>query len=206
MRELATERAIDVIVDASHPYAASVRFNARTTALALNIPYMRWLRPSALEQNDQLIVRETHELAAEIACSFGVPVLLTTGSRNLAPYVAAAERAGVPLTVRVLPHPASIEACRCAGIPEERIVTGRGPFTLEENLSVIRRCNIGVIVTKDSGIEGGVPAKIEAAAIRGCRVVVVSRPDDPSESVFSNISELVAAVREALIARRKDLC
>jgi len=198
MSRLITERGIRLIVDASHPYATSVRATARKTAAVLGIPYVSWARPPALEQDQAVIVRENHELAADTACSFGLPVLLTTGSRNLLPYVAAALSAGVELVVRVLPHTDSLDACRAAGVREENIVTGRGPFSIEENLEIMRRFEIGVVVTKDSGGAGGVPAKIEAARAHGCRVVVVQRPEESACTTFSDISELVAAVRTAI--------
>jgi len=196
MLRLATERGIRLFVDASHPYAVSARKNARHAASELGIPYLSWIRPAVLVENELVIFRPNHKLAAETACSLGEPVLLTTGSRHLAPYVKAAERAGVKLVVRVLPHPASLEACRAAGIPEENVVAGRGPFSVEENLLVMRRFSIGVIVTKDSGIAGGVLEKIEAARKHGCRVVVVQRPEEVAGLIFSDVEELVAAVRK----------
>jgi precorrin-6A/cobalt-precorrin-6A reductase len=69
---------------------------------------------------------------------------------------------------------------------------------VEENLAVLRRYKIGVMVTKDSGAAGGVPAKIEAARLHGCRVVVVQRPKGPDGQTFSDVSELVAEVVGAI--------
>ena len=198
MYRLASENGIKLIVDAAHPYATSARANARKTAMELNIPYLGWLRPAVLEPHEWVIFRENHEPAAEVACSFGVPLLLTTGSTNLAPYVAAADRSGVELVVRVLAHPDSLEASRKAGVRESNIVTGRGPFSVDENLAVMRRFSIGVLVTKDSGVAGGVPAKLEAARILGCRVVVVQRPKESAGSMFFDVSKLVAAACEAV--------
>jgi len=195
---LANECGVRLIVDASHPYATSVRSNARRAAAQLKIPYVSWVRPRVLDEDEDVIFGENHRLAAEAACSFHVPVLLTIGSRNLTPYVSAAKQAGVELIARVLLHPSSLEACHRAGIQESNIIVGRGPFSLEENLAVLRRFNIGVIVTKDSGVAGGVPAKIEAARLHGCRVVVVQRPKEPGGLAFSDVAALVTAVHRAI--------
>lgn len=192
--KIVAERGIRTIVDASHPYAASIRATARQAASTANIPYMNWVRPSALEKSERVVVSDNHYLAAQTACSFGVPVLLTTGSRNLVPYVVEAERNKVDLVVRVLAHPDSLAACRRAGVKSERTVAGRGPFSLDQNLKVLKKFNIGVLVTKDSGVAGGVPEKLEAARIHNCRVVVVRRPTDFSDKNFSNVKELVAAI------------
>jgi precorrin-6A/cobalt-precorrin-6A reductase len=139
-----------------------------------------------------------HAEAAKMAFAVGGPVFLTTGSRNLAPYAEAARRTGIPLAVRVLDAPESLHACRSAGIPEDRIIAGRGPFSVEENLVAIRRFGIGVIVTKDSGQSGGVEAKLAAASQANCRVIVIRRPETPAcGPVFDHPAALIAALKES---------
>jgi precorrin-6A/cobalt-precorrin-6A reductase len=132
-----------------------------------------------------------HDEAARLACADGRPVLLTTGSRNLLPYAEESRRTGVDLVVRVLPHPDSRAACRAAGIPDDMIIAARGPFPVAENLDTIRAFGIGVVVTKDSGEAGGVPAKILAAARENCRVIVVARPPQGGGLVFQDPSQLI---------------
>ena len=192
MAQLANQQGVIAIVDASHPYAASLRVNARTAADQLKIPYLAWIRPPIPEQDSLITSVSDHTTAAKLAFSFGLPVLLTTGSRNLEPYVNEANAKGMRLVARVLSHPSSIEACRKAGISDDNIVSGRGPFSVEENLAVIKRYGIGVLVTKDSGIAGGVPEKLDAARLGACRVVLVQRPAESGEVAgFSHVSELV---------------
>ena len=147
---LAEEKGIRAI-DAAHPYAAAVHDSAYRAAHRLNIPYLLFRRPEADIGGEDLHFAADHAEAAEMAFSFGSPVLLTTGSRNLAPYAQAARRTGLPYAARVLDTRESREACRAAGIPEDRIIAGRGPFSLEENLAAILRFEIGVIVTKEGG-------------------------------------------------------
>jgi len=192
MAQLAKQQGVIAIVDASHPYAASLRVNARNAADQLKIPYLSWIRPPIPEQDSLITSVSDHNTAAKLAFSYGLPVLLTTGSRNLEPYVNEANARGIRLVARVLSHPSSIEACRKAGISDDNIVSGRGPFSVEENLAVIKRYGIGVLVTKDSGIAGGVPEKLDAAHLAGCRVVLVQRPAESGEVAgFSHVSELV---------------
>jgi precorrin-6A/cobalt-precorrin-6A reductase len=202
MAQLAAELGVQAIVDASHPYSLAARVNAKTVAEDLNIPYFRWVRPPAATEGDSISFVPDHESAARTACSFGLPVLLTTGSRNIIPYTLEAERTETLLVVRVLPHHASVEACRRAGVPDKHIVKGRGPFSVEANRALIREFCIGTLVTKDSGVEGGFPAKIEAARLENCRVVVVQRPDEISEQTFSSMPDLVEAVSELLKRNR----
>ncbi len=138
-----------------------------------------------------------HAEAAEMAFALGRPVLITTGSRNLTPYAEAARRTGVPLAVRVLDAPESLAACREAGIAEDRIIAGRGPFSVEDNLAAIQRFSIGVIVTKESGRAGGLDAKLTAAHQANCQVIVLSRPEIPRTGLtFDNPADLIAALQD----------
>ncbi len=192
MAQLINNKGVIAIVDASHPYAASLKATARNVANQLGIPYLSWLRPPTPERDRSIRCLPDHYSAAREAFSVGTPVLLTTGSRNLQPYVLQAKTTEIRLVVRVLSHQGSIDTCRLAGIPDDNIVFGRGPFSVEENLEVIKKYGIGVLVTKDSGVAGGVPEKLEAARIAGCRVIFVLRPVESSGAQgFSEISELV---------------
>ncbi|HMK34468.1 MAG TPA: precorrin-6A reductase [Desulfomonilaceae bacterium] len=198
MSRLAAESGITAIVDASHPYASDVHATARDVANSLKIPYFVWIRPAGLSNEDFVCLALDHAEAARIAFSFGSPVLLTTGSKNLIPYASESARTGVPLIARVLNHPESVEACRSAGIPPHHILTGKGPFSLEQNLMAIRMFHIKVIVTKDSGLPGGIAEKAEAARLTDCRLVVVQRPEITDAQGFNDVSELISAVKKSL--------
>jgi precorrin-6x reductase len=141
-----------------------------------------------------------HAEAAEMAFAEGRPVLLTTGSRNLALYAEAARRTGVPLAVRILDIPESLATCRAAGIPEIRIIAGRGPFSVEENLAAIRRFEIGVIVTKESGRAGGLDAKLAAARQENCQVILLRRPETPASSPTFDHPEALITALQALVS------
>ncbi len=195
MARLISERGIRIVVDASHPYASAVRSTARNVCQALEIPYLTFIRPAVIEEKDFIQFAANHEHAARQAFAFGRPVFITTGSRNLAPYADQARRTGVALVVRVLAHPDSMDACRKAGIPETNIITGRGPFSVQDNRSVIQRFRIGCLVTKDSGIAGGGLEKIEAARLENCQVVVVGRPEQQDKAICSTLDEVLVTVR-----------
>lgn len=189
-----------VLADVSHPYALELRKTAREAALAAGVPYMTYLRPpSATGDADAAVctVVSTHTAAARLAFSWGVPVLLTVGARHIAVYAAEAARTGIPAIARVLDDPSSVNACLDAGIPRERIITGRGPFSTEANVALIRKFSIGVMVTKDGGEAGGFPAKREAAASAACRLVVVARDADAPAGAFTTNADLVQAVLAA---------
>lgn len=194
IRAIAAMSGIVGIVDVTHPYSVEASGQARRAADASGLPYWRYARPPAIDSDAKVIRCATHEEAAKAACSLGKPVLLTTGSRNLRPYMHEAMRCGMALTVRVLPTDDSVKACLEAGVPQENIITGVGPFSVEDNLAVIRSRSIGALVTKDGGAAGGVREKLEAARVTGCRVVVVTRPRESADRVFTDVGELRDAV------------
>jgi precorrin-6A/cobalt-precorrin-6A reductase len=198
LADLVRAEGILAIVDATHPYAAGIRATARRVAGRLGVPYLSYVRPSVLEGRAGVEFASDHKTAATMAFARGRPVLLASGVRNLEVYAAESRRTGVPLVVRSLDHPDSLAACQKAGIPEEHIVAGRGPYTVDQNRQHIRDFAIGVLVTKDSGQAGGTLEKLAAAEAEHCAVVVVRRPAIGGEGAFDNVDELVASLAQAV--------
>ena len=205
--DLLAERKVRAIVDATHPYATTIRALASRVANQVGVPYLTFVRPAAIDASEPGVeFAADHAAAARAAFVYGRPVLLTTGTRNLSPYAAESQRTGVTLVVRVLENPESREACRQAGIADDRIIAGRGPFSVEDNRRHIRLFGVGVLVTKDSGQQGGTLEKLQAAREENCRVVVVQRPElgsrgEPGhaaspEQAFTDVGELLRALRE----------
>ncbi len=195
MVALVEEQKIFALVDATHPYASEVHQTARKVAEQTGRPYLRYQRQGMLTSQPNWVVARNHDEAAQIACKSGTPVLLTTGSRHLKPYVAEATRRQVPLFARVLDHPESISACDAAGLKESGRIFGRGPFSIEQNRAIIRQHQIAVIVTKDSGKAGGVEEKWRAAEMEGCVFVIVQRPEETQEQCFVTMDDLVTALQ-----------
>lgn len=202
MADLARDIGAKVIVDATHPYAVEAKVTAVAVSADTGIPYISFMRPGIRYDYERIHFAREHEEAAVLAFSLGRPVLLTTGSRNLLPYARERGRTGIRIVARVLPHPESYLACQVAGLNDDEVITGRGPFSVEDNVEVIRRYGIGAIVTKESGAAGGVPEKVEAARREGIHVVMVDRPDPPASDVCANVDELVAAVQRVMDAKR----
>jgi len=196
--ELIVQESVRIIVDGSHPYATQLHETIVNAAQQAGIPCFRYQRKTAAAEDDNLFFVDNHEEAANLAVSFNVPVLLTTGSRHLLPYVKAMQKRNIPLFARVLPHAESRHACAQAGLPKEGQIIGRGPFSDEENRTLIRNKGIGVLITKDSGVRGGMEEKISAAHHENCRVIVIRRPQENyrHSKTHEDIQILAAAVKQ----------
>ncbi|NQT21388.1 MAG: precorrin-6A reductase [Planctomycetes bacterium] len=200
MSSLFRRERVEAVVDATHPYAVEATTTAQSACRGAAIPYLCFVRPPSITPESFVHLAPDHERAAGLACSFGRPVLLTIGTRNLDPYVREARAAACDVFARVLADDRSIEACKKAGIAGSRILAGRGPFSVEENRKAIRAHDIGIVVTKDSGEAGGAPAKIEAARHEGCEVVVIERPQVyPADACHSAEEVVKRCLREAPI-------
>lgn len=162
----------DWVVDATHPYATEVSDNARCAAAVCGLPYLRVARPAS-DLEGCIVAMSVADAVSKVRRPGNV--LATTGSKEIAAYTLLAdfkER----LYVRVLDDEQAVATCLEAGIPDSHIIAEQGPFTLERNLELIDMLGIKTLVTKDGGVAGGYPEKLEAARTRGIDLIVVARP------------------------------
>ncbi|MBW8482147.1 cobalt-precorrin-6A reductase [Actinomadura sp. PM05-2] len=164
---LRTER-IDAVVDATHPFAAVMTDAAVVAAGSVGLPLVVLRRPGWTEgPGDDW--RRVPTLEAAAAALPGERVFLTTGRKDLAPFAGDASRWYLIRSVDPPEPPLP---------PRAHEVLERGPFTLDEELALMREHRIDTLVTKDSG--GGLTsAKLDAARELGIPVVMVDRPPLP---------------------------
>ena len=173
----------------SSTWSSSRRWAA---ARAAGLPYLRLLRRAGREEDCER-VRDLEQAARRLADRPG-NILLTTGSKELAPFA-------VPGLVercypRVLPTMDSLERCLSLGFSPAHIICMQGPFSQELNAALIRQFQIRTLVTKDSGGCGGFRAKAEAARETGCALLVVERP---AQETGLTLEELKTALKEARV-------
>ncbi|MBW8016149.1 MAG: precorrin-6A reductase [Planctomycetes bacterium] len=196
MCTLIANESITAIIDAGHPYAEKLHKTAIEAALESNIPYYRYERPGSDFSGYDVEFANCHNEAAEIAFKIGRNVLLTTGTRNLEPYVKIAQNTNSELYMRVLPCQESMDMCEKYAIDNNHIIAEQGPFTVKDNIEVIRKFSINILVTKNSGVAGGVPEKLESARECEIKAVVVNKPAivQIAEKTFEDIAELIKEI------------
>ena len=162
-----------VIVDATHPFATRIQAQLVRIGATTGIPLIRWERPSLPVPQGALLV-DSVDHALERLSALGDRVLLTTGSRDLSTFTKAApEREWF---CRIMPDADSLEAAHQAGIPVTRTLAMVGPFSSEFNRALLTGWRITGMITKESGDEGGLREKLDAATDLGIPVLVIRRP------------------------------
>ncbi|WP_031012738.1 cobalt-precorrin-6A reductase [Streptomyces sp. NRRL F-5727] len=181
------EHAVDAVIDATHPFAERISFNAARAAATAHVPLLALRRPGWVpgEGDDWRDVGSLEEAALALD-GFG-RVFLTTGRMGLAAFADRPEWFLVrSVDAPEAPMPARIE-----------VLLDRGPFTLDGERELIARHRIDVLVTKDSGAAATAP-KLAAAREAGIPVVVVRRPPVPEGVPAAATPEEAAAwLREA---------
>lgn len=183
----------DIVIDATHPYATLVTHNIKDVCDRQNIFYIRVLREGNTQQSDSrddVIYTETMKEAIGLLNSddyIEKNILMTTGSKNIPEYVHIKDFKD-RLYLRLLPDPQMMESAIQAGIMPAHLIGMQGPFSQELNEAVMRQFNIGVLVTKESGNNGGYEEKISAALNTGTDCIVIRRP---LENDGMNLSEVI---------------
>ena len=176
-----SDNDITAVVDATHPFAATITANAAAACAELGIAHVVLSRPPWDPAGATLVTSDAE--AAEVIADRGYSrVFLTTGRSG----TAAFSESDAWLLIRVVtaPNPEALP-------PNHELVFSRGPYHFADECELLRSRGIEVLVTKNSG--GALTeAKLAAARELGVDVVMIQRPAQPN-----GVAE-VGSVQEAL--------
>lgn len=186
--------AVDLLIDATHPFAHQISINAAQAASAAGVPRLVLQRPPWIAgPGDHWQPVPTVEAAAQALGEAPRRVFLTIGRQDLLPFRAAPQHAYLIRSVDP-PDPALLP-------PRADILTGRGPFTQADERALMERHGITVLVTKNSG---GADGKLRAAHALDLPVIMVNRKPPPSGETIAEPEAALGWLRihaEAFAAR-----
>lgn len=177
MEALFTRESFDLVIDATHPYAALVTEQLARACHAAGVEYLRLVRRASPLPPESVCLPDAAAAAEFLARTEG-NILLTTGSKDLACF-SKLPGFGQRVYARVLPLASSLAACEEVGLAPAHRIAMQGPFSEEINLATLHAVGARYLVTKDGGAPGGFAAKVSAAQKAGAILVVIGRPPQP---------------------------
>lgn len=178
------EQGIDLLLDATHPYAAQISQNAARAAALSGVPCWALRRPAWVPQasDDWREVADWAELVQTLK-PFRRP-LFTLGREPLEHLDEIPQQQF--WTLRALDEYPGNERCDVIG--------ARGPFRIEEERALFEQRRIDVLISKNSGSSATEP-KLEVARERGVPVLILKRPVLPQvDREFWTATQLLEAL------------
>jgi precorrin-6A/cobalt-precorrin-6A reductase len=133
-----------------------------------------------------------------LSVSLGHIIFLATGSKTADFFIKAAATANTRLVFRILSDPEVIILLIRLGVDPGDIVAMRGPFGYELNIALFQHYRAEVLVTKESGAEGGQEKKLEAAMELRMPVVLIRRPRETADALDS-MEGIVQELRQLVL-------
>jgi precorrin-6A/cobalt-precorrin-6A reductase len=168
LRRWLRDERIDAVVDATHPFAATMTAHAAEVCRELAMPHLVLVRPPWDPGHAIVVASDTHaaEIVAEQCFS---RVFLTTGRSG----VKAFADSDAWFLIRAVTEPDSAVLPR-----HHQLVLSRGPYHYNDEFTLLNRHRIDALVTKNSGGDM-TRSKLDAAAALNIPVVMVARPRLP---------------------------
>ncbi len=175
------EEKVALLIDATHPFAATISANAAEACASLGIPCLRLERPPwrPLPGDNWREVPDIAHAAATIPA--GARALVTVGRQEIAPFLA---RDDIRIVARM------IEAPDAPPPHHAELLLARPPFTPDDEHRLLRERQIDILVTKNAGGTATV-AKLMAARGLGLPVIMVARPHKPPVPTAPDVAAIL---------------
>ena len=163
------ENAISLLINATHPFAATISANALAAHQQTGVPLLRLLRPAWRKLPDDTWIKAPSINGAAAICRWlGKRVLLSVGSQDIAAF---ADLPRAHFFVRMVDPPE-------APLPlvSSEAIVAKGPFALADERRLLLEKEIDLIVTKNSGGDATF-GKIAASRELHIPVVMIDRPE-----------------------------
>ncbi len=182
LQDYLVREKIEILVDATHPFAAQISANASVAAKHSGINHLRLNRPPWRKRPGAIWHHvKNYEEAANVLPS-RARVFLTIGRNEIEPFMRRADISGI---LRMIEPPV------VAIPPNWQLILARPPLTTEPESTLMREHQITHLVCKNAG--GPTSHKLIAASMLNVPTVMIARPVKRGGVEFSAVSELVEA-------------
>ncbi|CUW40515.1 Precorrin-6A reductase [Magnetospirillum sp. XM-1] len=184
--------AVTMVVDATHPFADRMGWNAARACAGLGLPLLRLQRPAWVAgPKDRWTEVESWDEAIPILRRMSRRVFLAVGRQELDAFAGLDDRWFLlRFAEEAAPNPAPARFA---------LVADRGPFTPEGERDLLLAHDIGAIVCRNSGGTAA-HAKLAAAAQLNLPVIMRRRPPRPEGLSVGSAEEAARWVETLLLA------
>jgi len=182
------DQQASALVDATHPFAATITTSALGATRRTGTPLVRLERPSWSDHPHAASWTWVADAAAARAAAESARrPFLTTGRQSLHAFAAWADR---DVLVRLVDPPNT-------RVPQRwTVITSRGPYSYAGERQLLDEYAVDVLLAKDSGGAHTV-AKLDAADDLGIPVVIIARPEQPPITLVTTVAEAIAWCRSS---------
>jgi len=175
---------IDILIDATHPFAETMSLHAAEAASRIAIPLLTLLRPAWERRTDDRWTEVGGLDEAALTVPEGARAFLALGGQHIGAF---AERTDVHFIVRMADRPR-----QAPPLASCELIIGRPGETVADEVDLFRSRSVTCVVSRNSG--GGSYEKIQAARELGIPVIMIVRPAPPRGATFATVEALLAAI------------
>jgi precorrin-6A/cobalt-precorrin-6A reductase len=177
------EHNITHVVDATHPFAAQMSWNAYKACQQVGAELVALTRPAWQARSGDMWTHVADIDGAVGALAGDIKrVLLALGKMNVPAFAAQPQHHYV---LRLVDQPDVTPS-----LPNHASVVARGPFDVAGDRALIMEHGLEVVVCKNAGGVGA-EAKLTAARELGVPVIMIDRPNLPSRSEVATIEAVL---------------
>lgn len=189
LRGFILENRFDWIIDALHPYAVTMSSNLIAATKTIDAQVVRLARPGWEMPPTAIVERFTSAADAITSAPEAARLLITSGHQDLDCLKA---RSDCTAHIRLIeppetPMPANVS-----------VLLDRPPYTLEDEMVLMREHAITHLITKDGG-STATRGKIDAAAELGVTICLITRPEPPAGRCVGSVDEIIALVQDSAL-------
>ncbi|PCI05546.1 MAG: cobalt-precorrin-6A reductase [Hyphomicrobiales bacterium] len=183
LAEYLRNEAIDLLIDATHPFAENISKNAVAACEQTNVERLHFLRPEwKAKPEDHWLSVPGLDKAVE-ALPENATVFLALGSQHLAPF---SKRKDIRFIARMIEKPTS-------EFTNLEILIAKPSNILKAEIELLETNRITHIVCRNSGGTGAWQ-KLLAARKLQLPVIMIERPTPPAGKTFSSVDALIASI------------
>lgn len=177
------EHAVTHLIDATHPFAATMSANAVAAAQESGVAHVALTRPAwePTVGDRWHYVRDVEAGVAELAGPRR-RVMLALGRMHVSAFAAQPQH---HYLLRFVDAPEE-----APGLPDHALIVDRGPFSVEGDVALMQDHAIDLVVCKNAG-GSGAEAKLIAARRLGLPVLMIDRPALPERHTVHDVGAVL---------------